>query len=126
MGRNSRTGKTRRKAELKNTEEPRKRNTAHSRRAAARSNRTAMLLITFIVCIIFTVLLIEGVSLKQKILANEEKNEQLTDAIADESARTDSIKALEEYMQTDDYIKQAAKDKLGLIEDGEIVFKKAE
>lgn len=85
-----------------------------------------MLLITFIVCIIFTVLLIEGVSLKQKILANEEKNEQLTDAIADESARTDSIKALEEYMQTDDYIKQAAKDKLGLIEDGEIVFKKAE
>ena len=40
--------------------------------------------------------------------------------------RTESIESLREYMQSDEYIRQAAKDRLGLVESGEVVFKEME
>lgn len=95
------------------------------RSAGARENKAAMLLITFIVCILFTVFFVQGFYLKEKIRSNDATKDELTSQIASESARTESIESLEQYMQSDEYIKQAAKDKLGLIENGEIVFKKA-
>lgn len=86
-------------------------------------NRVAMLTITIIVCVLFAVLLVNGTHLKSQMAANEETKEALNQDISDEEARTDSINSLKEYYSSDDFIRQAAKDKLGMVEDGEIIFK---
>ena len=36
------------------------------------------------------------------------------------------IEELEEYMNSDEYIEQVAKEKLGMVKDGEIIFKEAD
>ena len=45
--------------------------------------------------------------------------------LEEEQARTDEIKELKEYMQTDEYAEQAAREKLGLVKDNEIIFQEA-
>ena len=62
----------------------------------------------------------------REIDANEARRVELEEAIASEEARTESIESLREYMQSEEYIRQAAKDRLGLVESGEVVFKMQE
>ena len=84
-----------------------------------------MIAITFIVCLLFVVLLAKGVQLKQRIRANDEMREKLEEQIKDEKARTGEIEDLKEHMQTNEYIRQVAKNVLGLVEDGDIVFRES-
>lgn len=100
--------------------------TKKRRRAESPENRMAMLLITFVVCVMFGVLLMKGVQLHRQIDENERIRQELNLEIEAEHARTEEIGALKEYMQTEDYIRQAAKDRLGLVEEGEIVFRPAD
>ena len=65
-------------------------------------------------------------SMDREIDANEARRVELEEAIASEEARTESIESLREYMQSEEYIRQAAKDRLGLVESGEVVFKMQE
>ena len=44
--------------------------------------------------------------------------------IENEQARTEDIDKLKEYMQTDEYVEEIAREKLGLAKDNETVFKK--
>ena len=46
--------------------------------------------------------------------------------ILSEKNRTTEIEELEEYMNSDEYIEQVAKEKLGMVKDGEIIFKEAD
>ena len=87
--------------------------------ARRKGNRAAMIAITFVVCLLFIVLLAKGVQLKQRIRANDETREQLEEQIKEEKARTGEIEDLKEYMQTNEYIRQVAKNVLGLVEDGD-------
>ena len=93
--------------------------------AHRKGNRAAMIAITFIVCLLFVVLLAKGVQLKQRIRANDEMREKLEEQIKDEKARTGEIEDLKEHMQTNEYIRQVAKNVLGLVEDGDIVFRES-
>ena len=43
--------------------------------------------------------------------------------IKSEQAREEEIKEYEQYVQTDDYMKEIAEDKLNLVDPNEIVFK---
>ncbi|WP_230397799.1 septum formation initiator family protein [Novisyntrophococcus fermenticellae] len=98
-----------------------KRTKAHSRQ-----NKAAMLCITFVVSVLLVVLLFEGHSLKLKIDANDRKTAQLEQKIAEENQRTKDINDLQSYMQSDEYLEKAAKEKLGLIKDNEILFKESQ
>ena len=89
-------------------------------RSARRTNRTAMKLITIIVCILFAVLLIQEINLRQRIRYNDETREQLTEQIRDEEKRKESILA---QMETDDYIREIARDYLGLVDEDDIILK---
>ena len=42
--------------------------------------------------------------------------------IDSEKERTKEIEAQKEYMKTDEYVEEAAREKLGLVKDNEIVF----
>lgn len=85
--------------------------------------RATMLAISFVVCMLLVLLCIEGVSLQQRIVANDEKKDALTSEIEKETARTSELDALDEYMQSDAYAEETARDKMGLLKDNEILFK---
>ena len=55
----------------------------------------------------------------------ETRAEALSQQLEEEQARTEEIKELKEYMQTDEYAEQAAREKLGLVKDNEIIFQEA-
>lgn len=85
-----------------------------------------MLAITFVVAVLLVVLVCQGYSLRGKIAANDAKIAKLERQIADEDQRTEEIQELQEYMQSDEYLEKAAKEKLGLVKDNEIIFKESQ
>lgn len=89
----------------------------------ARRSKFTMFGITLVVCMLFGVLLHEGYGLQQRIIANDERQDQLATQIDQEKERTKEINDLREYMQTDEYIESAAQEKLGLVKENEIIFK---
>ena len=87
------------------------------------STHGAMLVIVFVALVMLVVMLISGYALQQKISGNESRVQELQGLIDSESERTTEIEELEEYMQSDEYLEQEAKDRLGFVKDGEIIFK---
>lgn len=60
----------------------------------------------------------------QKLQEKNREIKRLESLIEKEEERTKEIQELEVYMQTDDYIKNTAREKLGLTEPGEILIRK--
>ena len=82
-----------------------------SKRRAKRRGGT--LSVSIIVIAFLVVMVVQVVQLKQK---------ESTYA-AQESERADEIESMQQYMQSDQYIEDIAKSKLGLAYDNEIIFK---
>lgn len=61
--------------------------------------------------------------LHAKSVKYQKQEAELKDQIADEKERSKEVKEYEEYVKTDDYIKQTAEDKLNLVDPNEIIFK---
>ncbi|MDO4614189.1 MAG: septum formation initiator family protein [Lachnospiraceae bacterium] len=89
-------------------------------------DRAGVYLITFVVCTLFCVLLTQGMQLRKSLIAGEQTRSEIQAEIEEEEERTASINELKEYMQTDDYVRQVAKERLGLVEKDEIIFIEAE
>ena len=88
-------------------------------------NRVAMIVVLCVVCVLFGVLLFEGIRLSRRIDENEARRVALEEAIEEEGKRTESIEAMREYMQTEEYIRQLARDRLGLVDEDELILKAA-
>lgn len=86
-------------------------------------NKFSMFLVTLVVVIIMVVAAIGSFEVKQKVENNNEKIAQLEEQIAKEEARTEEIEEYRKYTQTMRYKEEVAKDKLGLVYEGEILFK---
>lgn len=72
------------------------------------------------------VILVQGQRLSSRLAANEQKTVELQQQIESENQRTEDIDNMQEYMQSDEYAEKVAREKLGLVKDGEILFKEAE
>lgn len=68
----------------------------------------------------------QGQRLSNRLAANEQKTVELQQQIESENQRTEDIDNMQEYMQSDEYAEKVAREKLGLVKDGEILFKEAE
>lgn len=88
-----------------------------------RQNRLSMLLVTIVVVMIIVVVSIGSVQLKQKKAAQQQVIEDLNEQIANEEKRTEEIDEYRKYTQTKQYVEETAKEKLGLVYEGEIIFK---
>ena len=96
----------------------------NSRKTAAdRRNKRTILGITAVVCVLMVMLLVRGQSLKEKLAANEIRKQNLQEQIDAEEQRTDEIDKMKDYIQSDEYAEKIAREKLGLVKDGEILFK---
>lgn len=97
-----------------------------ARRAAYRKRRQnwfGMFLVTTVIVMMLVVVMVKSVELKQKLANYQVREAQLMEQIEEEKKRSEEIKEYEKYTQTKQYIEEVAKDKLGLVYEGEIIFK---
>ncbi|MBD5479866.1 MAG: septum formation initiator family protein [Lachnospiraceae bacterium] len=99
----------------------RKRRTVYRKR---RQNKFSMFLVTLVVVMILVVVAVKRVEIEAKMEVNQAKIEQLNGQIASEEARAEEIKQYEKYTQTKGFVEEIAHDKLGLVYEGEIIFRK--
>ena len=71
-------------------------------------------------------LAVGSLSLHAKNAQYKEQEEELTAQIKEQEERAKEVEEFEEYVKTDDYIKETAEDKLGLVDPNEIIFKPAQ
>ena len=97
-----------------------------SRRVAFRSkrqNRFGMFLVVAVVLMVLLVVSVKSMELKQRQNTYAEKEAILDEQIAAEQNRTLELSEFKKYSQTQAYVEEVAKDKLGLVYPGEIIFK---
>ena len=86
-------------------------------------NRAGIVWASIVVLILVTVVSIKSIGLLQKAREYETREETLREQIEYETQRSDEIADFERYTQTRKYIEDTAKEKLGLVYPGEIIFK---
>lgn len=96
-------------------------------RAKKRKNRKfagSMQVISILLLFICGFLGFQIIGNKQQIKAYSEEESQINEQIAQEQEKQQEIEAESEYMNSDEYIEELAREKLGLLFDNEIIFKK--
>lgn len=86
-------------------------------------NKTAMISVILVASVLSVSLIARSYALEEKIGEYKSQRKEVKAEISKEEQRTKEIEALKEYMQSDEYVKQAAREKLGLVEGDEIIFK---
>ncbi len=72
------------------------------------------------------VLTVNSVMLQAKNKEYKEQEAELEAQIQEEKNRSEEIEDYEEYVKTDEYIKETAEEKLGLVDPDEVILKPAE
>ncbi len=88
-----------------------------------RQNRFGMFLVSIAVIMMLVVVSFKSVELKAKKEVYHQKEVALEEQIEAEKNRAEEIAEFEKYTQTKKYIEEVARDKLGLVYEGEILFK---
>lgn len=86
-------------------------------------NRLGMFLVTLVVLMIMVVVAYRSVGLQEQIDAKDAEIEALKEQIEAEDERAQEIEEYRKYTQTKGFYEEIAKDKLGLVYEGEIIFK---
>lgn len=97
-----------------------KRRVAYRRR---HQNRFSLFLVSLVVLMIMVVVAVRSVELQRKIAGYDTQIASLSAQIDAETARAEDIEEYRKYTQTKAYVEEVAKDKLGLVYEGEILFK---
>lgn len=79
-----------------------------------------------VILVLFISITIKSVELNQKSMQYAKQTAKLEKQIEEAEKKKRELEAKEEYMKTDEYIKEIAKEKLNLVEKGEKVFKPTE
>ncbi len=85
-----------------------------------------MLVIGVVVSLLLGTFLFKTRCLKNQLAVYSAQETALNEKIEEEQKRTEEIDELKEYMRTDDYAEEVARERLGLVKDNEIVFQEKE
>ena len=88
-----------------------------------RQNKFGMFLVFLVVIMIGVVVAVRSVEMKATLAENRQREAELQDQIAAEQERAEEIEEMEKYSETLGYTEDVAKEKLGLINEGEIIFR---
>lgn len=88
-----------------------------------RQNRLAMFLIMTVVLMILVVVSVKSIELKAKMADYQAREQVLQEQIDAENERAEQIEEYRKYTQTKKYVEEIAKEKLGLVNEGEIIYK---
>lgn len=95
-------------------------------RKKKRQNLFSMALVSLAVVMILIMVIIGGFQIQKKLDVYEQKRQELQAQIDEQEKRTKELEEFEKYTQTKQYMEEVAKDKLGLVYEGEILFKQEE
>ena len=96
---------------------------ARRRKKQVQQHRRSMLGISAVILLLAVMVTVSSVELRAKNNAYIEQEQELEADIQAEKERAEEISDLEEYVGTDEYVEQQAKDRLGLVHENEIIFK---
>lgn len=105
-------------------------NTKQRKRKSRAKSRTlqhkiSVLSISCVIVLLAVILLVASISLREKNQTYKAQEAELEAQLEEENVRAEEIDALEEYVGTDEYVEDVAKEKLGLVNPNEILFKAA-
>lgn len=89
----------------------------------SRNDHLSMFLAGFVVVILMIAVSVNAMSLNRRLGENRRRAVQLKKEIQTEEQRAADIEEYRRYTSTDAYIEEIAREKLGLIYEGETVFK---
>lgn len=99
---------------------------SRQKRRASSSNRAGMGIIALVVTLLIAALLMQSIKLNRRIVSYRSSNAALETRIQEEKDRAEELKKLPDYVESDEYIEKAAREKFGLVYDDEIIFKPEE
>ena len=86
-------------------------------------NRLSMWLAAVVVGILIVVILVACGGLVSRLHSNNQRIAELQSEQVKEEQRAQDIEEYKEYTQTREYIEEVAREKLGLVYEGEVIFK---
>lgn len=88
----------------------------------ALQHRLSVISITAVIVVLGITLSVGSISLHKKNNEYKAQEAELEAQIQQEALRAEEIEELEEYVGTDEYVEDVAKEKLGLVYPNEIIF----
>lgn len=85
-------------------------------------HKISVLGISGVIVMLAVVLAVGSMSLREKNERYKAQQAELETQLEEQKARSEEIEALEEYVGTDEYVEDVAKEKLGLVNPNEILF----
>ncbi|HJC23263.1 MAG TPA: septum formation initiator family protein [Candidatus Eisenbergiella merdavium] len=85
-----------------------------------------MFLVMLVVLMLLVVVSINSIGLRKKRESYRERENALQEQIDAEEDRAEQIEEYRKYTQTKKYVEEVAKEKLGLVNEGEIIYKPEE
>lgn len=86
------------------------------------NNRLGMAAIMIVAFMLLGVIYSESSGLENRVAYYNARAASLEESIEEEKARTEEIEEKKKYMETDAYVEEVARNRLGLVKDNEIVF----
>lgn len=100
--------------------------TIQKRRKRMRRHRQSVMLVSTVVLLLAVMVFFGSVKLQAKNKEYMRQEAELEAQIAEAEERAEEIEEYQDYVQTDEYAKEIAREKLGLVDPGEILFKPVE
>ncbi len=88
-----------------------------------KQNKLGCLCIAVVVGMLLAVVSIDGMRLQDKYNTYLAREEELNREIANENKRAEELQEYEKYTKTKKFAEEMAESKLGLVHDGEVLFK---
>lgn len=95
--------------------------TKRSRRRGP-NNKTGMILICIVLGMVIAVTVVRVLTINKTLEVYNEKEAYYSQLVQKEEKRSEELVDFEKYTQTDAYIEEVAKERFGLVKDGEIIF----
>lgn len=91
-----------------------------------RQNGFSVALVIMVLVMLMIVITFGRINLQKKQEVYAQKEQQLQEQIDAEVKRSEEIEEYRKYTQTQKYVEEVAKEKLGLVNENEIIFKTEE
>ena len=85
-------------------------------------NRLSMWIAALVVGALIMVVLVTCAGLYRRLHSNRERIEELRNEIVKEEQRSEEIEEYKRYTKSREYIEEVAREKLGLVYEGEVIF----
>ncbi|HJA66111.1 MAG TPA: septum formation initiator family protein [Candidatus Mediterraneibacter cottocaccae] len=98
---------------------------SRKRRAGLGRHKRSVLMICLVLVFLTGVVAVDSLTLQAKNAEYKAQEAELKEQLRAEEERSEEVDEFREYVNTDEYTKEIAEEKLGLVDPNEIVFKPA-